>query len=135
MASIKRKLSLKLNGNTFLYKILERVNLILFHSDRKERLIHPGNNDKDKIYYVIRSNGENEGLLSIYLHCVRSALIAKRNGYIPYIDYSDETCQYKVDYKVDGSDNVFEYYFSQPHHININDKANVVLSGWGGGVI
>ena len=99
-------------------------------------MIHPGNEDPDKTYFIIRPGGVKEGLLSIWFGVLRKITWAFEKGYIPYVDFSEEYrtyCQYYVDRDIEGSHNAWEYYFNQPCSISKEEilrKKNVLLSGW-----
>ena len=136
---MKRKLFLFLRKyNIFpdwFMKIMELVNAILFHWDGRQHMTHPGNEDPDKIYYVIRSASRVEGLCSLYLtKGLSSVAWAEKRGYIPFIDFSSPAeCQYCSDQEILGTNNAWEYYFEQPCDVTreeIQRKKNVLLSGW-----
>lgn len=117
-------------------KLLIYTNLFLFHRNNRRRVIHPGNIDPDKYYYVIRPNGKAEGLLSCWFGVLYRITWAYENGYIPYVDFSGDYkdyCQYYVDRKVAGTNNAWEYYFTQPTVLSreeLYQKKNVILGGW-----
>lgn len=134
---LKRRVYLWLsrkNGNSKILQTMQKINQILFHWDDRMRMTHPGDEEPEKIYYVIRPASKAEGLLSLYFNNgIREIQWGKNHGYIPYIDYDTEDCQYHVERAINGTRNAWEYYFEQPTAITWNDlkrKKNVLLSGW-----
>lgn len=97
-------------------------------------MTHPGTEDPDKIYYLIRPASKTEGLCSLFFsYGVREVVWAKEKGYIPYIDFETENCQYYTGEKINGSSNAWNFFFEQPERISREDvlnKKNVLLSGW-----
>lgn len=134
LKNIKRRINLSINEDGKLYDFLVKINHLLFHFNKRYRIVHYGNEDSNLTYYIIRSRGKDEGLLSQYFYVIENVKYALDNSYIPYVDFSDDTCQYHVDYKVNGTDNAWEYYFNQVSNVNaknIKRKRNVILTGWG----
>jgi hypothetical protein len=134
---LKRRVYLWLsgkNGDSKMLHKMQKINQILFHWDDRMHMTHPGAEEPEKTYYVIRPASKAEGLLSLYFNSgVAEIQWAQENGYIPYIDFDTENCQYHVERKVNGTTNAWEYYFNQPNHLTANEiaqKRNVLLSGW-----
>lgn len=133
---IKRKLLLKIsksNSLKFLLPVLERINFLIFHFDERMHMTHPGKEDQDKIYYVIRPRSVQDGLLSSYFFVMDNIYYAQRNGYIAYVDFDSDSCQYHISNEVRGTTNAWEYFFEQPSKITkkeLKKKKNVLLSGW-----
>ena len=132
--SIKRKIAFLLNEKSILYKILEKINLVIFHWDKRMKLTHPGEMDEDKTYLVIRPQSDTEGLLSSYYYVVSYINWGQERGYICYVDFDSELCQYHIKRSINGTTNAWEYYFEQPNkELNrklISEKKNVLYSGW-----
>lgn len=131
--NIKRKINLSISEDSSFYKLLVKINHLLFHYDERYRSVHYGDKDSDLTYYIIRSRGKDEGLLSQYFYVVENVKYALDNSYIPYVDFSNDNCQYHVDYLVNNTNNAFEYYFNQPFKLTdneIKEKRNVILTGW-----
>lgn len=117
----------------WLYSGFVKLNLILFHWNERCHYVCYGKDDPDKKYYVIRSRGKTEGLLSSVFGVVWEIGWAKQNGYIPYVDFSNSLCQYHVDRLVNGTDNAWEYFFLQPEKLTLSEvktKKNVLVGGW-----
>ena len=84
-------------------------------------------------FYVIRSSGLDEGLLSLYLGRIRQIDRVLRAGFVPIVDYEHSRTQYSVDFPVNGTRNAWEYYFEQPCSYSLDEvyhSRNVRLSGW-----
>lgn len=136
MKQIKRKIGIIISKIPQLDKVHSfflAVNNVIYHWNERMHMIHPGNEDEDKIYYVIRSRSHTEGLLSTYFYVLKSLMWAYGNGYVPYVEFKGSTCQYYVEREIYGCDNAWEYYFSQPssaENVRIDSKKNVLYSGW-----
>lgn len=139
LISLKRKIYFFLEKSCFriFLPLLEGVNKIIFHWKDREKAVHLGSEDSDKIYYVIRSRSCEEGLMSLYFNNALSGIVvAKSKGYIPVISYCDSNCQYwtKENNKDNNFDNnAWEYYFNQPENVHASDicnKKNVIFAGW-----
>lgn len=136
IAKIKRQLMMKVINNKYLHHVfplLEKINFTLFHFDERMHMTHPGKEDPDKVYYVIRPRGEQEGLLSTYYFVMDRIYYTQKHGYIPYVDFDTDHCQYHIDEPVHGTTNAWEYFFEQPSHVTREElahKKNVLLSGW-----
>lgn len=134
--SLKRRIMIKVLNSKhlkILFPLLEKVNFTLFHFNDRMHMTHPGDEDPDKIYYVIRPRSVQEGLLSSYYFVMDRIYYAKEKGYIPYVDFDTDSCQYHIAEPVHGTTNAWEYYFKQPEDLNADElkkKKNVLLSGW-----
>lgn len=132
---ILAKLAVKMQGN-IVGKFMIKLNLVIFHWNQRKHMIHPGKEDPEKIFYVIRPRGVTEGLLSNWFNVLTQVKWAINNGYIPYVDFSvvyKKYYQYYVEREIQGTWNGWEYYFKQPYKISrkeIYRKENVILSGW-----
>ena len=136
MRRLKRAISVRIGNSKKLEKVyscLTKINFVVFHWKERMHMTHPGKEDKNKKYYVIRSRSNSEGLLSSYFWVLENIKWAIDNDYIPYVDFSNSNCQYHVDRVINNTKNAWEYFFTQPNHlsdIKINEKKNVLLSGW-----
>ena len=136
MQRIKRRISIVISnkkGFQSLYIILQKINLIFFHWNERMHMIHPGKEDKESTYYVIRPRSNSEGLLSSYFYVLENIIWALERNYIPYVDYFGEKCQYHVERKINNTLNAWEYFFEQPSkikHVQLKNKKNVLFSGW-----
>ena len=82
--------------------------------------------------FYLRSNGEKNadknilfievtgGMGVIYRYMLYALWEAERLGFTPVIKFHD-TCIYREMHSVDGTDNAFEYYFSQPTDVSLSD--------------
>lgn len=89
-----------------------------------------GENNSDKTIYIIKPDYQDgvEGLLSLLYKQVLYIDYAKKNGYIPFVDWKNYKTQY-----FNGEDNVWDYFFKQPSHISIEEvysSKKIYLSGW-----
>ena len=136
VANIKRQVMMKVMKSKhlkFIFPFLEKVNFTIFHFNERMHMTHPGKEDPDHIYYVIRPRGVQEGLLSTYYFVMDRIYYAQTHGYIPYVDFDSNLCQYHIDTPVNGTTNAWEYFFKQPSDLTKEDlqrKKNVLLSGW-----
>lgn len=134
--NIKRKVYLKLEkrlSDGLGKNTLILMNNIFFHWSQRRHIVHPGKQNSDKVYYVVRPSGPVEGLLSLYHSATMAAWNAQEEGFIPYIDYENTPTQYQENMPVHGTKNVWEYYFMQPSDVSAREvqaSRNVVLSGW-----
>lgn len=129
---IKRKLGILTNclGIT---PMLCKLNLLFFHWKDRSRLVHWGIEDSDKKYMYIRPMSSTQGLLSTYFYVMNNVKWAKENGFIPFVDFETDKCQYYTGREIHGTKNAWEYYFNQPSSIKkeeIFKKNNILLSGW-----
>ncbi len=89
-----------------------------------------GKCNKDKIYYVVKPDyqDEVEGLLSLIYRQMIYINYAVDKGYIPFVDWKNFKTQYS-----DGIVNAWEYFFKQPYdveEINVYQSKTVYISGW-----
>lgn len=136
LTKMKRKIYLGLEkklSDGRLKDALILLNHIVFHWSQRRHIIHPGKQNPDKTYYVIRPSGAVEGLLSMYHGAAMAAWKAQRAGSMPYIDYENTPTQYQEHELIHGTKNVWEYYFMQPSDVRLKEikvSKNVILSGW-----
>lgn len=91
----KRKIYLMMKnvpGLSALTNIAMKLNLMLFHFDERKQRKHYGSEDPEKTYYVIRSRGRQEGLLSTYYYVMNEMKYAVDKGYVPVVDFSTDLC-------------------------------------------
>lgn len=87
---------------------------------------------ENNIYYVINVGNDKSkwGLLTIYYSMIPYISYAKKQGYIPIIDW--QHCSSKLfkdgrEYK----DNIWEYFFKQPAGVSLNDlndKSQIIVA-------
>lgn len=129
IANILRKNKLT---DSFIYKILLLVNNVLFHRKERFMLKKYGEKNPSCIFYVIRNNSLEEGLLSIYFNVLSEIEYALGKGYIPYVDLQNNITQYTTGELVNGTRNAWEYFWKQPSQYRMEDiyqSKNVILCG------
>lgn len=135
MKNIKRRLGLIISATDkipILRRILIEINHILFHFMEREYTTNR-KSDSDTIYYVIRPQSENVGLLASYFFVLRKTKEALENGLIPIVDFQNYKCQYSVNKPINGSFNAWEYYFEQPGKCGLDvlsPDSKIIYSGW-----
>lgn len=110
-----------------------KINLIIFHWKERARIVHLGSSDPTKKYLLIKPMSRTQGLLSTYFYVLNNVKWAFENGYIPYVDFETDLCQYYTGREIYGTKNAWEYYFDQPSNLKKEElltKRNVLLSGW-----
>ena len=136
---LKRKIFFYLErsrvGYKVIYPVLYKLNLVFFHWPDREHVIHPGMENADKWFYVIRGGGgvDSSGLLAMYRQDVRKAEELSQNGYIPIIDWQNYQTLYSSDLPDRKGRNTWEYFFEQPSKYTLQEvysSKNVVLGGW-----
>ena len=129
----KRKLGMCVQHNRLLRGIATDINLALFHWDERQQYKHFGNLNPSIKFYVIRSSGRDEGLLSLYLGRLVQIHELLKSGFVPIVDYQNYATQYNAAFSVNGTLNAWEYYFEQPCSYTLDEvyhSRNVTLSGW-----
>lgn len=121
--------------NTRIYDVLVKINLLLFHFEKRECKKKYGNKNPDKVFYVIRASGKEAGLFALYISVINEVYYSLEKGWVPVVDFTNGSTQYNEDFPVRGYLwNAWEYYFEQPQSEYILDEIyqskNVVLSGW-----
>lgn len=82
-------------------------------------------------YYIIRRHKPWAGFFANYLFVATHIEYAISKGYIPVVDMENFATLYNEDHLVDGIANAWEYYFSQPHQVTLDDayhSGNYILS-------
>ena len=98
----------------------------------RERKVSYGEENKDKIFYVVRRAGAKVGLFSLVMTSLGYIKYALDHGYIPVIDMCNEDNTYMQDEK---KGNVWEYYFEQPCGYTLDDIKNSKHVIIGNGII
>ena len=130
--NLKRKIGIKLS-NSAISVLLNKINLIFFHWKARAHIVHYGKDDPSNKYLCIRPMDNTQGLLSTYFYVLNNVKWAIEHGYIPYVDFDSNDCQYYTGRDIHDSTNAWEYYFTQPSKVEKQDllnKKNVLLSGW-----
>lgn len=115
-----------------LYAILLKCNNLFFHRNMNMRKERYGKLNKEKTFYVIRNNNEEEGLISLFFMVLKEIEYAQSKNYYPFIDFQNYKTQYKKNELINGTYNAWEYYFMQPVQYSLDEIYNsqsVVLSG------
>lgn len=107
-------LGIKNRKNDAFFKGVELKDCFQFHSNGDK---HYG----QSIYYIGISGGES-GFFAIYRFVLDALYVADMTGMIPYIDIT------KTKYNVsdDESDNLFNYYFTQPSNVRKEDLSQAM---------
>ena len=131
--TLKRRIGLAVQHNRLLKGLATDINFALYHWDERQHDMSFGELNPSVKFYVIRSSGLDEGLLSLYLGRLRQIDRVLREGFVPIVDYEHSCTQYSVDLPVNGTRNAWEYYFEQPCSYSLEEiykSKNVRLSGW-----
>lgn len=121
------------------YKFIPATKNIIYHFLTRERKKSYGNQNHDKIFYVIRSIdnkspfyiGPVNNLLANYFYVLSHIKYAELNGWIPIVDQLNYPVYNSVDYPVNGSMNAWEYFWQQPCKYSLDEiynSKNVILS-------
>lgn len=100
MAKLKWKFHIK----------IRRLKVILFTQTH----FSFGKENKDKVFFVIKSPGSTMGLYSIILFILPYIKYAIHKGYIPIIDFKNSYNGLIQDSDKKGKENAWEYYYKQP---------------------
>lgn len=121
-----KKLSKKLQVSP--EKILDSpINDIL---QSKDKALSWGNENPDKIFYVIRP-WSGEGLVRNVQSVIKETYYARSKGYIPVVDMYTYATRYHEENEV-GNINAWEKFFEQPDRYNMKDvlnSKNIIISG------
>ena len=127
--NLKNKIKSKLKRGSNLENVLRYIYTLLKHPQFLQKKKSFGNKNKDKTIYIIRPNTEDgiQGLMSLFVQVMRKIDYANKKGYISYVDFKNYRTQY-----YDGKNNCWDYFFTQPSKITIDEaynSKNVILSG------
>lgn len=125
----KAKIKSRLNNHQSLIRIIRFCYNLITRPHFLQKKVNYGEKNSGKIIYLIRPNSEDgiQGLMSLFIQTMRKIDYAISKGYIPYIDFKNYKTQY-----YDGINNIWEFYFTQPSNLIIDDvysSKNVILSG------
>lgn len=96
---------------------------------KRERIYHYGNENPDKIFYIICFDYETQGLFAIVKSVLSHIMYAVDKGWIPVVDLKNYSCQYQQ-----KGENSWELFFEQPCGYTLEDisRSNrVVISYYG----
>ncbi|MFA6276982.1 MAG: hypothetical protein WC622_09545 [Pedobacter sp.] len=72
-----------------------------------------GNKNPDKKFYIIWRDYYGAGFFSNYAFVIAHILIAKKNNFIPIIDFENFKTIYNEKESINGSENAWNYYFER----------------------
>ncbi len=138
MKNVKHKIASFMRKNmekTLIYDVLVKINLLIFHFEKRECKKMYGKKNPDKTFYVIRGIGKEAGLFALYVDALKEINYSLERGWIPIVDLTNGKTQYNEDFPVRGNIwNAWEYYFEQPQNDftleDVYQSKNVILSGW-----
>jgi hypothetical protein len=96
----------------------------------RERKTSYGNENKDKIFYIIGFFDYTCGLFGLISHVLKHIVYAEKFGYIPIVDFQNYDTQY-LDPGSLGKENAWEYFFEQPMGYSlcdISESKNIIFS-------
>lgn len=130
--------------NTILYHFLSKIwrnSYIKMKRSREKRKYDKywmehmetyGNENRDKVFFIIRRRELYIGLFSYYLTSVYQVGKALEKGYIPIVDLQNNPNMYLKEDQV-GKVNAWEYYFKQPCGYSLSDILHSKTVIWGSG--
>lgn len=80
-----------------------------------------GGLNPDKLFYVIRRNGGGSGFFSNFVHVLSHIKIAENLEMIPVVDFENFKTYYNESHLINGKNNSWEYYFSQPAPYSLDE--------------
>ncbi len=89
-----------------------------------------GEKNPDKQFYVIWRDYYGSGFFSNYTFVVCHLLIAKKNNFIPIIDFKNFKSLYNENEEINGTENAWQYYFEQLNTYSLDEvysSKNVVF--------
>ena len=107
-----------------------RLNEIYTKWKWRERKVSYGEENPDKIFFVIRRANCKAGLFSLVMTNMGMVKYALDRGYIPVIDMQSEQNTY-LEEELVGKQNAWEYFFEQPCGYTLKDiqkSKNIILS-------
>jgi hypothetical protein len=72
-----------------------------------------GKKNIDKVFYVIYCNRLGGGFFANFRHVIANTIIARKNDYIPIVDFENFPTFYNEKDLVNNTSNAWEYYFKQ----------------------
>jgi len=96
--------------------VISRFILVPLIYSKKFLKVSYGNKNKDKSFLVI--GGHSAGLYSIIHNVLGYLIYAKKNGYIPVVDYKSNKTYY---HSTMESFNLWEEYFEQPSEFSLDE--------------
>lgn len=98
--------------------------------DILQKKVSYGEKNQEKTIYVVKPDYQDgvEGLLSLIYKQVFYIDLARKKGFVPYVDWKNFDTQY-----FDGIHNAWDFFFEQPSKLtemDVYESKNVYLSGW-----
>lgn len=87
------------------------------HNPNIFRLQSNGEKNPDKNIFFIEVNG---AMGAMYRYMLYALWEAERLGFVPVLKFHNR-CFYQEEHPIDGTNNAFEYYFSQPADVSLSD--------------
>lgn len=124
----KNNIKIMLRRYPAFFNFIRYVYTLLKYPKRLAKKCNYGKLNDDKKLFVVRPDSEDgiQGLMSLFIQSMRWIEYANKNKYISFVDYKNYKTQYW------DNNNVWEYYFTQPGDMNIDDiykSKNVYISG------
>ena len=121
------------------WKIPVATKNIIYHWKNRELKKSFGNENPDKVFYVIRPVNDKSrfytgpilNLFANYFYVVSHLFYAEQMGWIPVVDQLNYPVYNSVDEMINGTHNAWEYFFEQPSDYSLDEvyrSKNVVLS-------
>lgn len=111
----------------FFSRICRRLNYYKHFFSQRELHVSYGEDNPDKIFYVIGIDYDTQGLLAIVKNVLIHIEYAKDKGYVPIVDMKNFSSQFRPD----NSINAWELFFRQPKGYDLADisnSKNIILS-------
>lgn len=111
-------------------KAIPVINRLYIKIKWREHKVSWGNENPDKVFFVIRRATCKVGLFSYVMTNMGLVKQAVEKGYIPVIDMQNNANSYLEENEV-GRKNAWEFYFEQPEGYSLSDitkSRNVILS-------
>lgn len=113
-------------------KSIECVKQVYYRMS-EERHVSLKNLFKKQRYYIIRRPSPGGGFFSNYIWVVAHLSYAVKKNYIPVVDQLNYMTEYTENVPVNGTKNVWEYYFLQPQKESLQRayaSKNYILSDY-----
>ena len=112
---------------------------IMYRVETRHRWISPGNENPDKIFYVIRGvdhhskhyTGVAMNLLANYSYVLAHMIYADKRGWLPVVDQAHDPVNTSENFPIHGTKNPWEYFWCQPVPYNLEEvfhSKHVILS-------
>lgn len=115
--------------NSILYRKYLNCKSRLEEYKKRERKMSYGNDNLDKIFYVISFDYDTQGLFAIVKSVLSHIMYAVDKGWIPVVDLKNYSSQYQL-----KNENAWELFFEQPCGYTLDDiskSKNIIRSYYG----